>query len=55
MAHYKGAGGRNVLSLNVLPELFQCQQGKWRECGAGCPCEWGERKELCDTQQVLWV
>lgn len=54
MAHSKGAGGRNVLSLNVRPEFFQCQQGKWCEYGADSPCEWGQCKELCDTQ-VLWV
>lgn len=54
MARYKGAGGRNVLSLNVLPEFFQCQQGKWCEYGADNLCEWGECKELRDTL-VLWV
>lgn len=54
MAHCKGAGGRNVLSLNVFPEFFQYQQGKSCKCRADCPCEWGEQKELRDTQVLFF-
>lgn len=51
MARYKGAGGRNVSSLNLLPGFFQYRQGKWCKQGADSPCKWGERKKLYDA----WV
>lgn len=54
MARYRGAGGRNVTSLNLLPGLFQHWQGKWCKRGADSPYHCGGCEKVCDGC-ILWA